>query len=271
MKCANCGFENEQGFEYCPSCGTSATAVPAENISVNPAGDRVLMALKDRLFLTICILLSTSSVLSLATNSLPLLNILFSVFLWLTYAQSRKNIPDVQHLRSISGVTYAYYVIMNVVGIMFIVCGVVFGAVVGAFTGSGEFLDVLEESFLEAGVSVAELGIPLESLGAVGWGFGIAFILAGVMVLITNLLGIRKLHRLAKSVYVSVDYCVFNIENARGAKNWLIFFGVGGVISATSTIANGDLIGALAVGTDAAAVIIASVLVNKYLVSTEQF
>lgn len=266
MKCERCGFETEENVQFCPICGTAVNAVSAEPISVNPAGDRVLMALKDRLFLAICILLSVSSVLSLAANGLPLLNILFSVFLWLTYAQSRKNIPDVQHLRSISGVTYAYYVIMNVASIIFIVCGVIFGAALSAVAGSEEFLEVLEESFLEAGVSAAELGIPLDALGAFGWMFGIAFVIAGVMVLITNLLGIRKIHRLAKSVYVSVDYCTLNIENARGAKNWLMFFGIVGVISAASTIANGDTIGALAVGTNAAAIIIASVLVNKYLV-----
>ena len=270
MKCERCGFETQENVQFCPICGTAINAVPAENVSVNPVGDRVLMALKDRLFLTICILLSASSVLSLA-DGLPLLNILFSVFLWLTYAQSRKNIPDVQHLRSISGVMYAYYVIMNVVSIIFIVCGVIFGAALGTLAGSEEFLEVLEESFLEAGISAAELGIPLDALGAFGWMFGIAFVIAGVMLLVTNLLGTRKFHRLAKSVYISVDYCVFNIENARGAKNWLIFVGIVGVISAASTIANGDVIGTLAVGTDAAATLIASVLVNKYLVSTEQF
>ena len=70
---------------------------------VQTVADRVLPALKDGIFLAICILMSASCLISLSMDSIPLINILATVFLWLTYAQSRKDIVDAKHLRCVSG------------------------------------------------------------------------------------------------------------------------------------------------------------------------
>ena len=54
----------------------------------------------------------------------------------------------------------------------------------------------------------------------------IVVIVIAAVSLVINILGMRKIHRLAKSTYQSVMFGTLNLENPRGAKNWLIFFGV---------------------------------------------
>ena len=87
--------------------------------------DQLLPALKDPLFLVVCILLSISCLLSLSAGSVPLIDILITVFLWLTYAQARKDIADAGHLRCVSGALYAQYVIVYVVAGLLLVVGVI--------------------------------------------------------------------------------------------------------------------------------------------------
>ena len=106
MKCNQCGFEAAQDSLFCPQCG--------ERMVQDASGrsgfaDQLLPALKDPLFLVVCILLSISCLLSLSAGSVPLIDILITVFLWLTYAQARKDIADAGHLRCVSGALYAQY------------------------------------------------------------------------------------------------------------------------------------------------------------------
>ena len=144
MKCKNCGFEYGEQYDYCPNCGTqNAVEQPtkqpvAEAVSLNPVADKVMSALKDSGFLVLCILMSISCVLSLK-GGFPLINILLTIFLWLTYADVQKGFANEKHLQSISGTVYASYVITNVVSIILIVCGVLFGVLVTAFAGTEEF------------------------------------------------------------------------------------------------------------------------------------
>lgn len=123
MKCANCGFESEQNYSVCPQCQA--------NTQSNPAAQKILCVLKDPLFLVICILMSISCAISLAADNLPLINILITVFLWLTYAQSRKEIADAKHLRFISGAVYANYVINYVIAGLVVILGVIFAVAFG--------------------------------------------------------------------------------------------------------------------------------------------
>ena len=83
MKCSNCGYESQEDFIYCTNCGTAVADAPA--VSLNPVADKVLAVLKDRLFLVICILMSVSCVAALMCESIPIINILLTIFLWLTY------------------------------------------------------------------------------------------------------------------------------------------------------------------------------------------
>lgn len=270
MKCNNCGFESERDFEYCMNCGAAAdkNAVPVEAVSLNPAADKVMNALKDRLFLVICILMTASCVLSL-NGGLPLINILITVFLWLTYADAQKGFASENHLRNISGTVYANYVITNVACGILIVCGVLLGAIFALFANTPEFISELEAvlseyDFSEFGINMAD--IP-QGFGLImGWIIAFVFIAIAAIGLVFNLLGMRKIHRFAKSVYQGIMYQNPNFENPRAAKNWLLFFGICSAISAVSSLTSGSITSVLTAGCIAASEIIAYILIDKYLV-----
>lgn len=277
MKCSNCGFENQQNFEYCVNCGTempkvqSAQTEPVgiEPVSLNPAADKVMNALKDSMFLVLCILMSVSCVMSIAIGNVPLLNILITVFLWLTYADASKGFASENHLRSVSGTVYASYVITNVACGILIVCGVLFGAVFGMVANTPEFISELEVALgaydlSEFGVSVSD--IPQELWSLSGWIICFMFIFIAAIGLVVNVLGMRKIHRFAKSVYQGIMYQNPNFENPRAAKNWLLFFGICSAISAMTSLAGGSVVATLATGCSAAVEIIASILIDKHLV-----
>lgn len=272
MKCNNCGFEHQEQFDYCPNCGAAAPkaepqqAEPmfAEPVSLNPAADKVMNALKDGLFLVLCILMSVSCVLSIASDGLSIINILITVFLWLTYADSQKGFANENHLRSVSGCVYANYVITYVACALLAVCGVLLGAVFGFVAGDPEFIDGFTLALAEYDLGITDL--PQEIFSIAGWLIGFVLIIAAVIMLVFNIVAMRKIHRFAKSVYMGLILQNPNFENSRTVKNWLIFFGVCSAISAAASLASGEVVAALATGCIAAAEIIASVLIDKHFV-----
>ena len=261
MKCNNCGFEAVESFEFCPNCGT-AVNLP-EAVSLNPAADIVLAALKDKLFLVICILMTVSTAFSLVAGSLPVIEILITIFLWLTYAKSLKDIAAENHLRCVSGSVYANYVIRNVAAIIIIVCGVIFGAVLGTLNYT-EILNALATDYGEIASQIESL--PESILEIIGFIIGFVFVIIGVVYLLINILGMRKIHRFAKSVYQSIDLRTPAFEYAVAAKNWLIFFSVMSAISALSSITEGVIV-AIASLCSVATMVIAVILISKYFVS----
>lgn len=271
MKCNKCGFEHEQDFEYCMNCGAASrddNAVPVEAVSLNPVADKVMNALKDNLFLVLCILMSASCVLSL-NGGLPLINILITIFLWLTYADTQKGFANEKHLQCVSGTVYASYVITNVACGILIVCGVLLGAIFAFFANTPEFISEFEMAlseydFSEFGVEISD--IPQALLALSGWIIAFVFIVIAAIGLVFNILGMRKIHRFAKSVYQGIMYQNPNFANPRAAKNWLLFFGICSAISAVSALTSGSITSVLATGCAAASEIIAYILIDKYLV-----
>ncbi|MBE6809651.1 MAG: zinc ribbon domain-containing protein [Ruminococcaceae bacterium] len=243
MKCNNCGFESEQEFEYCANCGTKVEKqdyFPAESVSLNPAADIVLPALKDKLFLALCILMTATCVLSLAASGMPLLNILITVFLWLTYADAQKGFANEKHLQFISGAVYAQYVIVNVVSIILIVCGVLFGALFDMVTGESEFMTELSLQLENYGMSLET--IPQVFINVLGWFLGGLVIFVGVIALVFNILMMKRIHRFAKSVYMGVMYQNTDFESPRTVRNWFIFIAVCSGITVLGSIAAGPLV-----------------------------
>lgn len=271
MKCINCGFDIKQDFQCCPNCGAPKSVEQpiveqppvVEPISLNPAADKILCALKDNLFFAICILMTLGCVLLIADRDLPLINILITIFLWLTYSSAKKGIADANQLRSISGVVYANYVITNVVCGILIICGVLVGLLFSLMVNTNDVIDTIMFELNKIGLDFADF--PQQLIVLAGWAVGIAFIIIAAIVLVVNLLGMRKIHRLAKSVYQSIMYQNPNFENPRGAKGWLVFFGICAGIMTLFSIATG-LVTALVSACSASAAIISAILVHKYLV-----
>ena len=275
MKCNKCGFESERDFEYCMNCGAASrdnNAVPVEAVSLNPAADRIMSALKDNGFLVLCILMSISCLMSLS-GGLPLINILLTIFLWLTYADAQKGFANEKHLQCVSGTVYASYIVTNVASIILIVCGVLLGVVLEMLAGTAEFV----EGFNEA-ISQYDLGefvfsyedIPQAFMGLVGVLIGVVFAVIGAIAMVINILGMRKIHRFAKSVYQGIMCQNPNFENPRAAKNWLMVLGVLSAIGAVVSLLS-EPVTAIASGCEAAAAIIASVLIDKHLTENLQY
>lgn len=260
MKCQKCGLEYDDTLATCPNCSSTKM----EAVSLNPAADKVIGLLKDNLFLVICILMSGASVFSLATGGIPLLHILMSVFLWLAYAQGRKGFADQGHLRSVSGTLYANYVIVNVSTIIIIVSGALLGFAWQVVSS----MDIMEEIMDEViGIVGIEYTYMVESLFNISGYLIIGiFIGIGLVGLLINVLGFRKIHRLAKSIYQSVDFCVCKFENVKGAKNWMVAFAVFYLISAAGSLVNWQVNAGVTNACVGVAMILGSILVNNYLV-----
>lgn len=262
MNCSKCGFKIPDDSKVCPFCGQAV-----DSVSVNTAANVVFAALKDNLFLAICILITANSAIMLLTGSIQLLQILFAVFLWLTYASAQRGYVDAKNLRCVSGTAYAQYVIINVAATIFIVSGILTAVTFSSIVNTAEFMDVLNATLAEFDLSLND--VPQAIISAAEWIFGLVFVIAGAVVLVINLLGMRKIHRFAKSVYMGVMYQNPNFENPIGAKNWLMAFGVLSGLSAISSLMNSQTLSALAIGCEAAATIIASILIGKYLVKND--
>ena len=257
MKCNNCGFEYADDCRFCTNCGASADAVA---VNPNPAAAMLLPVLRDNLFLAFCILMSVAAVFSF-----DVLTVLFAIFFWLVFAKSRKGIVDADHLRQVSGTVYAGYVITNVVTIIMIVCGAL---TIGGSILAGELL--ADSSYTFADI-FAELDLPIPSsllytsfTSLAGCLVGLLFIALGVAFLIINVLGMKKLHAFAKSVYTGVQNQTADFTGVDKVKNWLIFYAVCEAISALSS---GTAL--VVYGCKTAAIIITIVLIKKYFLAGE--
>ncbi len=260
MKCYKCGVELGQEFAVCPVCGTT---VPRAS---SPAANNVLAALKDKLFLAICILLSISCGASvLGGGGFPITTILAMIFLWITYSKGRDGFVDVRSMRWVSGTVYAEYIITNVVAILLAVLGVLMGALVSLVGTSKELMDAYMQ-----GINLNLYGSPInitETI-AVGLGWMVAglLIFIGAIILVINLFAWKKLHGFVKSVYVGVQNGgATPVINAKIAKTWLWVFGIFSAVGAFSSLF--DFFALVSSGCVAAAYIVGAVLVDRYFVS----
>ena len=257
MKCNFCGYESQEDFAVCPVCSQNvAPAAP-----VNPVGEKVMAALKDKLFLVLCILMTAAAGLSLISGRVPVLEALFSIFLWLAYSKAKNNVVDTNQLKNVSGTVYAQYVLMNVAAGIFLVCGVVCALLMGVL-GMADFSEELLSQFGEFNLNIGG-ALAMAS----GWIIFVVFAIAAGLILVINLLGWRKIHRFAKSVYQSINTYTDGVVYANAAKNWILAFGI---IDGISALTSGDFMTILVGGAGAAASIIAYLLLNKYLTDKQQ-
>lgn len=222
MFCKNCGTELSDEVQFCTACGTATKE--KEAVSLNPAADKILSVLRDKKFLVLCIALSADILLSLTFGGLPLLQILFAIFLWLSFAKGQKGVVHAEHLRCVSGTVYAQYVITNVIGILLAVVGVLSGAVMIVFGDAAEFVDGFSTALNEtAQIPVEILGLGIRLLGVL-----LVAVLVGVSVvmLLINWFAMRKFHRFAKSVYQSVDHNTLDFYEPKAVYNWMMAFTV---------------------------------------------
>ncbi|MBE6542920.1 MAG: hypothetical protein E7675_00825 [Ruminococcaceae bacterium] len=244
-------MDNNQNFEAVETVNSS------EKVSVNKAWSMVMTALKDKLFLVICILTSVSFGLGLLGESMDVIQLLFMIFLWMVFSNVKKGIVDTKSLRRVSGTVYATYIITYVACVALMAAGGLLGIMLLAFG------DVFSEQLVT--VDGAEWLIELLS-GALAYavvGALVAFALAGLLI---NIFGFKKIHTFAKSVYMGVDNSTTDfVKNAHGAKTWLWVFGVITLVEGFGYFADGKMMLELQCLVNAATYIVSAILVNKYL------
>lgn len=251
MKCPNCGFESELTYPVCPQCQMETQP--------NPAAGKILTALKDSLFLVICILMSATCVLSMAADNLPLINILITVFLWLTYAKSKKDIADTKHLRCVSGAVYANYVVVYVAAGIVAVAGVLLALLSGFLLSDPSFLEMFVGE-------LAELDQISNMIALVPSGLIMAiFLIVAAGMVVLNIFSQRYIHRFAKSVYQSIEAGNLNLQHANAAKIWLFIFGVLSAVGSLSSLADGNFLLTLSGVAESGAAIFAGILISRHL------
>lgn len=256
MKCGICGFTNAPQETVCLNCGQP---LPVERLDDAPS--QVLRALRDGMFLAICILITVAAGLKvLAGDGFDVIYTLLTVFLWLTYTQAQKGIADSKHLRCISGTVYANYVITFVAAVLVAVLGSVLALALAALGGNTNqwngLLDMLGEDVLG--------GLSQVMLGLAGGVLLLVSAVVSIGMIVVNIFSMRYIHRFAKSLYQSVDNGVLRLQHSRAAKIWL--FVSGGILSLSAVVAlcSAQLIGAACDGAAGAAAILAGLMIGKY-------
>lgn len=267
MKCPHCEFERDTAFSFCPMCGKSSTREEVPT-AVCPT-PRILNLIKDDLFLALCILLTVGVGCSLLYSGLNLVFLLITIFAWLTYAGSKKNIVEHKHIRVISGSVYATYIINNILAIISAVCGVFY--IIAIFIPALLGNIAPEELFNSNSLNTEGYGlmglIPFTAIAllwALAMVIGFILIIFAIVILVLNVAGIKKIHRLIKSIYQSAEVGEENIIGANKVGGWLITFAVISILSSIFWISNGNIFGLITEGCFAAVYLIFYILISRY-------
>lgn len=262
MKCLNCGLEYSNEYSNCPNCGAAAPI--AEPVSLNPVADRVTSALKDNLFLALCVAFTVSTGLSVIAGSINVIYILLTIFLWVAYSKAINNSDSSDSLRCISGTVYAQYIIDNVAAILIMVCGVIFTA---TFLNANNLTEMIEKTMSDLPKELKDVIPKIESYGAEELSIllrliGPILIVIGILTLLINFFSIRKIHKFIKSTYLSMSFRAPFIEKINATRNWLIVFAVFYGLATFYTMVN--ILSLLINGGVCVSIILAVIIINKY-------
>lgn len=275
MFCTNCGSKIDDNSNFCPECGSQAARneqpvqQPVQNYcdesnggtSAKPIAERLVSALRSSLFMTVCILITAKAVLGLFAKSLPVMDILFCIFFWLTYTTALKGSPAEDKIRLISGTTFACEV-LGYVGAGFIaIAGFLWTSVVSLLSSAALYGNYgsaawsrIQQYFNYYGVNgyAALSGVII----------AVCIVIAVILFLII-FFGWRNIHKFVQSVYQSVQQGRILITKRSTAQIWLMIFGILNAISFVSAIAGSNLVSALANGCGAASFIILSIMIGS--------
>lgn len=272
MKCINCGNEIADNSAFCAFCGSPTSPVEETQTTVSAVHQKLLDIFKDKLFLVLCILVSASTVISIASSNVPLLLILFTIFLWLIYAKAAKNTVDIKNMRNVSGTIFATYVIGWVtIGLLGLVS--VMGAVVALAIGNtAELQGIITKVLSEIDYSFNEFDTILElATGSIMIITAVVLIIvfiACIIAAVINIFGMRSIHKFAKSLYKSAEIDNFCIEKLAAAKSWILVFGILSCVSCLFSIGSFKLF--LSNGCLGAAYILAYVLIREHFFKPQQ-
>lgn len=255
-------YENQEfgPQEQAPDCQEEQMITPVKTVA-----DKVLPALKDTLFLVICILMSASCILSLSLGNLPLLNILITVFLWLTYAESCKNIADAKHLRCVSGTIFAQYVLTYVGAGLCALLGILFAVAFTFLTQNPELLSRMLDLFVDLDDAAYTVLYSIASVS--GFLVLIISLFAAGFIVLVNVFTTRYFHRFVQSVYKSIEANIPELKHTNAAR--ICLYILGGLSALNALTSLGSPLVFLSHAADCAVAFFAAYLIQKYFLSEE--
>lgn len=272
MKCNNCGNEITENSAFCSFCGNPSSPIEQTETPVSAVRQKLLNIFKDNLFLALCILVSASTVFSIASANLPLLRILFTIFLWLIYARATDNKVDINNMRNVSGTIFAGYVItwvlIGLLGFVFITCASIamaLGSIEELREIIAELLSAFNFSFSDSGAIASLIANPIMMVVTVA--FVMVFVICAIAAII-NIVGKRSIHKFAQSLYKSAEADNFSLEKLNVANTWILVLGILNCVAALGCIS--DFLPLVSNGCIGAAYIIAHVLIKKNFRESQQ-
>lgn len=266
MFCPNCGNAVENGNKFCPACGKGLSSNVGENPSLvqdsrnSEVRDRVREAVSHPLFLVLAVLVSVSALLNLIASlpqiSIPIFELLLTIFFWIVYYNAKKGTLSGAHLRNVSGTVFAYEIVAYVCGGLFLLGGLMFAVTGSVVIESLEFRNTLQSAFNAAGSSLKLTG---EFMSLVVSIITVVFFVLGALLILLAFFGIRRVHRFLKSLYRNYDNEQESLLHLRGARSWIIVFAVLSGLSAVG----GTVVTFFAFACNTAACILAAILLPK--------
>ncbi len=269
MKCNRCGHEQENDFIFCPTCGFETPTAPLYDehntrVSSNPAFHHLSNAFKDSLFLVFCILMTASCGISLVSGeSFDIINILLTIFSWLTFTSAKSGTLDSSKIKNISGTVYANFIIACITSALLLIGAVMMFVSIGFINAGGDFRDVFDEETIKqlSFFGLDNFNVLLAIMIA-------CMVLVAIIHLIIAVLGIRIIHKFVQSLYQSVDAGCISFINCRAAGNWLIFFGIASFFYSSPTAFSSEGYGVVAAlvaqACQTAAMIVLGLFVKKH-------
>ncbi len=267
MFCKQCGQALENETKYCPRCGTptAAPAAPAAPAPGNPLLSSLLAMMKDKLFLVICILESAVCGLGLLTGSVPVLPVLFTVFLWLLYAKAGKGVVSAKFMRCVSGTVYAEYIVLLVAGILVVVCGLISAMAFLAMDINTNWTYIVQE--LESIGGSVTVDLPAFILDSAGWIWLLVLFLlvAGTAFTIVSVFLTRKIHGFAKALYLNAQAVVHRPLPIKTVCLCMVISGSLNIASAGLSLLSGQFLACLSPCCMALSMFFGRALILKYL------
>ena len=213
--------------------------------------------------------------------TVSILPILFAIALWLIYisAKSRERMHTTG-LAIASGTLKAILIITWIAVILIIVLSVLMiiaGSAAVVSIDSGELSEILKDLNVDINGNPLDIDIYQYGRDFIETGkviLAVVIIILAVILIILNVTCMRKLHRFAKSVCVSLKTGNYNIMYPRAAKNWLIFIAVMSFLAVAGSIAAQSVDDALVIISGLCsgfAAILASGLIRYYFIDGSNY
>lgn len=215
----------------------------------------------DGKYLAVCILFSVSvacNIFGWLSFGLPVINILFTIFLWMAYAAAKSNKLQAKEIRRLSGTVMALKIVRIVEAALIVLLGFLLTGLFNFFA-SDSFANMIlkKKSEIQEYLRIAQ---PLMQI--MGTTILITLIITAIITFVLAFLGIGAIHKFVKSAYTSAETGVLEIKSRKTASGWLIAFAVFEGLGALGILFY--VTGAVQYGVLCAAFILLSQLIKKY-------